>query len=217
MQRILLLLGLVLLCVTGAWAAPTAGCHCFQDRAFDPGRPGAVDPYLLATAQNSLFAAAFGVPKKDVVLARMGGTASGDLWIAHYAAKAGGAIAADLLAGRRNAASWAELLERHGIAVASLGPYFAQVDGDAALAAAVVRTVLHTRLGAEAADLERLRFVGASPQETILAVVLGRKSGRPADDLLAEVRAGKTSWGALLHALGIPAGRLEAEIRQRLR
>ena len=34
-------------------AAPAAACHCYRDRAFDPARPAAADPYILATTRSS--------------------------------------------------------------------------------------------------------------------------------------------------------------------
>ena len=45
-------------------AAPTVACHCYQDRTFDPERPAAADPYILATTRSSLLSAAFGVDKR---------------------------------------------------------------------------------------------------------------------------------------------------------
>ena len=58
-------------------AEPAGACHCYQDRAFDPGRPAAADPYILATTRSSLLSAAFGVEKRSLVAAVMSGTPAG--------------------------------------------------------------------------------------------------------------------------------------------
>lgn len=76
----------LLVLVSPALAIPTVTCHCFQDRSFDPQHPAAVDPYLLANARNSLFAAAFKVEKSTVVRAVMAGSAPEELWVGHYLA-----------------------------------------------------------------------------------------------------------------------------------
>ena len=66
-------------------AAPATACHCYQDRSFDPARPAAADPYILATTRSSLLSAAFGVDKRSLVSAVMTGTAAEDLWVASWA------------------------------------------------------------------------------------------------------------------------------------
>ena len=67
-----------------------AGCHCFRDRTYDPARPAAADPYVLATSRSSLLSAAFAVPKAELVQGAMGGTAPEDAWVARWAgARAG--------------------------------------------------------------------------------------------------------------------------------
>jgi hypothetical protein len=53
----------------GARAEGTGGCHCFRDRTFEPDRPAAADPYILATARSSLLSAAYGPPKRELVAA----------------------------------------------------------------------------------------------------------------------------------------------------
>ena len=73
---------LALTAVAGPAAAnPAINCHCFQDRSYDPRRPAALDPYLLATTQNSLLAVVFEVPKRQLVRSKMGGTPNDRIWI----------------------------------------------------------------------------------------------------------------------------------------
>jgi hypothetical protein len=80
-----LLLALLLLPPGLAGAEPTATCHCYQDRAFDPSRPAAADPYILATTRSSLLSAVFGIEKRSLVSAVMTGTDPDDLWVAQWA------------------------------------------------------------------------------------------------------------------------------------
>ena len=72
----------------GASGALAAGpsCHCFRDRDYDSANPGKSDEYLLATAANTLLSAAYGVPKREIVQARMSGTSGEDLWVGAFAA-----------------------------------------------------------------------------------------------------------------------------------
>ena len=72
-----------------ATANPTISCHCFQDRSYNPNQPDAIDPYLLATTQNSLIAAFYQVPKRDLVRRKMTGTPNDEIWVTHHRNKTG--------------------------------------------------------------------------------------------------------------------------------
>ena len=97
---------LVFLAAPAAQAVSTPSCHCFRDRSFDPERPSAADPYLLATTQNTLFSLVFEVPKKSVVQAKMTGTTGANLWVAYWVAARSGLRAEDLLEARRGSNGW---------------------------------------------------------------------------------------------------------------
>src|SRR5512137_1238923 len=116
-----LLLALALLPAHAA-AVSAPACPCFKDRTFDPIRPAAADPYILATTRSSLLSAAYGVPKADLVQAVMTGTDPDDLWVAHWAAARTGASARSLLDAREKAGSWQAALG--GARAARLGPAF---------------------------------------------------------------------------------------------
>ena len=90
MRILLLFFFLALTPAEFIWAESTVNCHCFQDRAYDPQRAYAADPYFLATTQNSLLANLFGLSKKDVVRAKMAGANGDSLWVSHYLAKKSG-------------------------------------------------------------------------------------------------------------------------------
>jgi len=139
-----------------AGAEQAGACHCYQDRTFDPERPAAADPYILATARSTLVSAAFGVAKRDLVGAVMTGAAADDLLLAHWAG---------------------------------------------------------ARLG-QPAELAALRAAGAATNEAILAVALAKRIGTTPAGVAAPVRAGRSSWGALLRAFGLEAKGVDGLVRQ---
>jgi hypothetical protein len=198
-------------------AAPAAACHCYQDRTFDPARPAAADPYILATTRSSLLSAAFGVDKRSLVSAVMTGTAAEDLWVAQYAGARAGQPAAALLALRQERGSWpAALAGLQGLG----GPFAAALarGGDSrALAAVAVDEVLVSRLHAAPAAVKALRDAGATPEERILASALAAHLSSPTLPLLHNVRAGKASWGEVLRDAGLAPKELDGLIRRLVR
>ncbi len=203
-----------------AFAAGTA-CHCFRDREYDPADPGKSDEYLLATAANSLLSAAYAVPKREIVQARMSGTSGEDLWISTYAAHRQGEPAGVLMTARAAAASWREVFQSRGGQLESLGPRFvgalAAGAGDAALARLAAAETLAGRLGTPWAELEEVTGRGATLQETVLAALIGRWSSRPAAEVYADVKAGKSGWSRLLAAQGRVPKQMEVEVGKALR
>ncbi len=213
------LLALLLLALAApALAGPPVSCHCFKDRSFDPASPAAADPYVLATGQNSLLAAAFGMEKKAIVTSKMTGAAGEDLWVAHWAAGKAGLRAEEFLDARSRAGSWAEALAGLGVSAGRLGDGTAEVlarpGADVALARAAVDDVVASRLGVPPADLGAVRALGATDAEAVAAAVLSRLTGRPPSELRQAVAAGKASWGALYHGAGVEPGQIEAEVRR---
>jgi len=91
-------------------AIPAITCHCFTERTYDPKKPTAVDPYLLATTQNSFLAAAFAVEKKTIVLKKQAGAAADDLWIAYWLAAKTGRDVEKLLQERKGKGSWRQVV-----------------------------------------------------------------------------------------------------------
>jgi hypothetical protein len=200
-------------------ASPALGvnCHCFRDRSYDPANPEAVEPYLRATAGNSLLAVVYGVPKGDLVRALMGGTAGADLWVAHAARQGTGRDASALLAERAAGKGWPAILgEGKGLGE-NPRRVLAAGGEPVALAGAIVDEVLVARLGIARTDLAALRKLTPTYQETILAVLTSAWAKRPAAALAAEVKAGRTSWGALLHAAGIPPDQIDTRLPGLLR
>jgi len=207
-----------------AWntlAAPAITCHCFQDRSFEVQSPAAADPYILATTQNSLLAAAFGLSKREVVSAKMAGVPADRLWVVQYLAFRSGLDAGQVEAARQLRGNWASALSTLHLDPATLAPGFVAVldrgGEENALAAAVVDVTLALRLGAESAVIQRLRAAGADDQETVLALFLERRTGQSGDELFRRVKSGKTTWGEILHASAIEPANIDDEMARLLR
>jgi len=217
-MRTLLLAALAAAVPAAGGAAPTVACHCFRERAFDPAAPAAADPYVLATTRSSLLSAAFGVPKRTLVAAVMGGTPAEDLWVSRWAGARLGRDPDDLLSSRRSLGGWGAALAG---AAASLPPAFASAlrrGGDpVALAAVAVDDVLVSRLGLGSGALAGLRATGAPTEQVVLAAVLQLHLGVPARPLLDEVRAGRATWGQVLHDSGLSPKELDGLVRRLVR
>lgn len=213
-----LALGSALLAAAPA-AAAAPSCHCFRDREYDPALPKASDDYLLATASNSLLAAVSGIPKREIVQARMSGTTAEELWVAAHAARRLGTAVEDLRRARAAAPSWRAALAAQGARQEALGPRFTAAlgAGDAALARVAVAETLAERVGTPWRELEELEARGATLQETVAAALIGLWAGTPAPRVHAEARAGAGGWSGLLAAAGKVPKQIESEIPKVLR
>lgn len=208
---------LLTLAAAGARAESATGCHCFRDRSFDPARPGAADPYILATTRSSLLSAAFGVEKGELVRAVMTGTAAEDLWIAHWAAARGKRPAAALLEARAKRGAWKAALS----GVSGLGAAFeaalARDAGAEELAGLAVDEVLVSRVKADPGTMAAIRRAGASTEELVVATVLSAQIGAPVLPLVAAVKSGRATWGSVLADSGIEPGQLDGIVRALVR
>jgi len=195
-------------------ADATGPCHCYRDRSFDPARPRAADPYILASTRISLLSAVFGPSKRELVEAVMTGTSPDDLWIAHWAAVRSGRRAASLLDAKDAKKSWKAVLG----AVDGLGKSFEEAiargstDGD--LAAIAVDDVLASRVGVEPGAVAASRKMGATTSEVILAVVLASRIQTTPTTVLAPVKSGNVTWGAVLQGLGLTPKDIDEVVRQ---
>lgn len=213
----------VLIMLQAAVAAPAAAgsCHCFKDRSFDPAEPSSIDPYILATVQNSFFAAAFGIPKRSVVQAKMQGSHGDDLWIAYYAAEKSGESPGSLMASKGRDGSWHRTLRGLEKLRTPLAPDFAAAlagDGDpGALAAAAAGEALRQHLASTPQDIDDLVSAGASTAEMVAASVLGHWSGKKGAVLYRDVTMGRATWGGIAHSLGLKAEDLDKKIAELFR
>lgn len=213
-----LCLGLLLTSLPfAAWGASVVACHCFQDRQFDPARPAAADPYLLATLQNRLIATAFAVPRQEIVRRKMSGAAGDRLWIGLWLARAGGRPPGE---GLTVSGPWVEAAARFGADPERLGTTFVarMTEGadDAALAAAVVEEILAGWFGAERSDIRALRAGGADGRELVAAALLAGATGQGSlAEVLRQARH-DGSWGVRMNQAGLTLEQLDAWMQGRL-
>ncbi len=197
-----------------AVADATGPCHCYRDRSFDPARPRAADPYILASTRSSLLSAVFGPSKRELVEAVMTGTSPDDLWIAYWVAARSGRQAASLLGAKDAKKSWKAVLGPTD----GLGKTFEEAiargspDGD--LAALAVDDVLGSRAGVDPGAVAALREMGATTSEVILAVVLASRIQTTPTTVLAPVKSGNVTWGAVLQGLGLTPKTVDDVVRQ---
>ncbi len=214
---LVLALALAAVAPVASLAAPTVACHCYQDRTFDPERPAAADPYILATARSSLLSAASGVDKRSLVSAAMTGTAAEDQWVAWHASARTGRSQAALLALYQERGSWAAALSGRPGLDATFAAALAGGADSRALAGLAVDEVLVTRLRVSPAEVKTLRDAGASPEERILASALAAHLSAPTAPLVVHVRSGKATWGAVLLDAGLSPRDLDGLIRRLVR
>ena len=212
-----LLIAVLFFFPASALAIPAISCHCFQDRSYDPQRPGAVDPYLLANARNSLFALTYDVEKKDVIRAVMSGTAPEELWATHALAAVTGRPVDQINQLRDQNRSWEDILQADKSPVPNQDdPILKAVrkgTDNSSLARLAVDRALVDRLGATTGEVEELRQHGADDRETVLAVFLGKLGKRNPGDLFGEVSRGG-DWGAILAAMGLEPKGIEGAMRR---
>ena len=209
-------LALLLLLPLPALALPTINCHCFTDRAFEPARPAAADPYFLASAQNSFFAIVFSTDKKSVVVKKQLGASADDLWVAYWIAANSATAPEKLLQAKDSKANWQDTLAQLRLPLQPLGPRFVKAlkasFTDDRLAQTVVDELLVHYLLLNDTELSSLRQAGASNQELIIAMLIASKTRQPARLIYREVKNGSKTWGALLHEAKITPNALQQEL-----
>jgi hypothetical protein len=217
MKKLVMLLFFLIL-PASVLAAPTIACHCFKDRSFDPANPGKSDEYLLATTQNSFFAAVFNIDKKYVVKTKMSGGSGTDLWIAHFLAQKTGINAQKLISDRRTAESWKSVVSQNKIEFSTLGEKFKTAltagAADERLAAVIADQMLVARFNTKPAEIKKLRDSGATTKEVILSAFLSLKSGRNAFEYYDSVAKGRRTWDTHLNSVGITANLVGTEINR---
>jgi hypothetical protein len=199
MRIIPLLIILTFTFTSFALAKSAISCHCFQDREYDPQRADAADPYFLATTQNSLLAKLFGLSKKDVVRAKMGGADGDSLWVGHYLAQKSSRPIAEVDALFTQKAGWRGVVQQLQISPKQLTPRFmAALDDQKQLATVVVDAQLLKNLKLTPLQLQRLRELGADNHRAIMAVFISQAGSKEPAELFTRVAAGQASWGRLL-------------------
>jgi hypothetical protein len=199
-MRIITLFIILTFAFTGfALAKSAISCHCFQDREYEPQRADAADPYFLATTQNSLLAKLFGLSKRDVVRAKMGGADGDSLWVGHYLAQKSGRPIVEVDALFTQKDGWRGVVQQLQISPQQLTPRFlTALDDQKQLAMVVVDAQLLGNLKLTPLQLQRLREQGADNHLAIMAVFISQAGTQEPAELFTRVAAGQTSWGRLL-------------------
>jgi len=194
--------------------AHAVSCHCFNQRDFDPADPASADPYILATAGNSLLAGSAATEKSQVVKMRMGGAGETDLWIALHLGKAIPADPGVLLEERSRLGSWAKVAASHTPAASKLGgEFFSLLAGDERGAAQFLADrTLAAAFPSRAKTLPLLRAEEATTSEMTLALFLDAAAKADPVESLRKVRNGGVSWGTLLNGIGITPKALSPRI-----
>lgn len=216
LKKSLFSLILLFLVPFSALAIPAITCHCFTDRAYDPARPAAADPYFLATTQNTFFATVFGVDKKTIVLKKQKGTSAEDLWIAYRVAENSASTPEALLLARAAKENWIEVLVPLHLSPATLGTSFSSAINSHATDDQLARVVVDDlfrrfRLLSES-ELAALRKRGISNQEVILATLISTRRKQPVEKIYREVTGGARSWGDKIAEAQIDINEMEREI-----
>ena len=189
-----------------AQQAQAVTCHCFKERSFKPSQPASADPYILATARNSLVAAAAGIDKGAVVRQRMTGATETDLWLSGYLSTLVDKSAEDLLKARDRATSWPAAFEVINLESGKLGSAFQKAleSGDAdGMARSLADPVLGRAFNTGEPTLARMRDRGANIAESALGLYLAGQMNRTPESILSDVRSGGKTWGALFNSMGI--------------
>lgn len=199
-----------------ALAIPAITCHCFSNRSYDPLHPTVADPYFLASAQNSFFAAAFAVDKKTIVIKKQKGVSPEELWIAYWMGARSGVDPDALLQARKTKDTWGQVADSSGISATSQGgragaALRANV-ADVKLADAIVDDLLLRFRFYGEGELTSLRRAGAGNQELILGSLIATRTRQTATLVYTSVKGGSASWGGELQRAKIEPGEIQEAI-----
>jgi hypothetical protein len=219
-QQVILLLaaGLVVLLSGSAWSA--VSCHCFQDRTYDPARPSAADAYFLATAQNSLIAAALNVSKRNIVQSKMGGADADLLWVTYYLSDRTGLDVADMIELWTTKGIDGLIAKQEKLSMDFDKPFLTALSPAAdlkQLARGAYVSVMSVQLGVERPILERLALHGASRKEQILAIFISFLLGEDPSGVYKSIKTGKQTWGQAFTSTGLEPKQIEPTWRKLLK
>ncbi len=216
MQRILVIVFVIMCCSAISHAQnpeSTSGCHCFKDRAFDPQKKFAADPYLLTTSFNSFIAVNFDLSKSQIVMMKMkGGIAPDKLLIALYISREGGVDLDVVLAVIENGGTWGQVVGSNSIkGTPQARKVFAAIvatgENQSKAAEIVTDELLKSYFSMQEADILDLRNENATGRELVLVNILSQNTkpvSSPSEILLMHSRQEK-SWGEIAHYFGFTA------------
>ena len=182
------------------------GCHCFNDRAYDPSDKFAADGYLLATSFNSLLSEHFGISKRQIIQYKMqGGTSQDDILIGLTISKDSGGNLKHLLDLRKKK-SWAQILE--GLMLSGYTPSPVLIglkEGTAAYQATseIADKLISQFFRTSQKKVENFRAKGFTEKEITLLLLLASISNIPAETIASQHNKKRKSWSEIAHSYGV--------------
>ncbi|HSH12945.1 MAG TPA: hypothetical protein VLA15_04325 [Desulfurivibrionaceae bacterium] len=191
-----------------ALAATANGCHCFQERAYDPKVPFAADDYILTTTFNSLISRSFNLSKQRIVMLKMqGGVAGDDLLIGLRLAQTTQTDSQTLFDRRKAGTAWPALLAGINPAPELAGSAWfkkLKTGGPAAEAGeAVADRMLVEFFKVQPGRMEELRSAGLDARALSLALILAHYTGREPEFFIRQHQGEKKSWSEIAHLAGV--------------
>ena len=186
------------------------GCHCFQDRTYNPANKFAADEYILATSFNSLISNHFNIPKREIVMLKMkGGIGHLDLLTSLYVAKISKTNLQGLISLRQRKISWQKILNKAAYEqAAKTDPHLAALGSGASLELIGIKiadSVVAEFYTLELSSLEELRSAGLNEKEMALVLILSRTKDKKPAELAQKYKKGE-SWSQIANGLGVEPG-----------
>ena len=183
-------------------------CHCFKNRSYNPADKFASDDYILATSFNSLLSKSFGIPKKQIIMIKMGEkVAQGDLLISLKISKVTGEEISKILGLRSSNNTWADIVSglpqqekvetdqlleavRSGMPVAKAGDMVAD-------------EMIARFYRIPPAEIKKLRVSGLDEKEMALLFILVHVGGQKPQVLVEQYLKLGRSWSEIAYNLGL--------------
>ena len=183
-------------------------CHCFKNRSYNPADKFASDDYILATSFNSLLSKSFGIPKKQIIMIKMGEkVAQDDLLISLKISKITGEEISQILGLRRNDNTWADIVS--GL------PQQEKVKTDQLLEAVrsgmpaaeagdrVADEMIARFYQIPPAEIKKLRVSGLDEKEMSLLFILVHVGGQKPQVIVEQYLKLGRSWSEIAYNLGL--------------
>ncbi len=188
-------------------AGNVTGCHCFNDRVFNPADKFSADDYILTTSFNSFLARSFGITKREIVMLKMkGGVEQHDLIIGLHTAKTAGIDLHQVLDRVKAKKSWqATLLDPEIKDRISSDTHLKSIQSGQGVVEGSQQIIngLLSRFYLEGPEaVEEMSKKGFSEKELNLLFILARSSGENYQDIAGYYRKGGKSWSEIAKSMG---------------
>jgi hypothetical protein len=185
-------------------AGLTGGCHCFQNRSYDPANKFSADDYLLTTTYNSLIAAVFDVSKGWIIMKKMkGGIRGSDLLIGLYISAISKKPVDLLLSIRDSGGSWKDIAAAPGVRTKiSADPVLAAIasgENTATIVRMITDSMLRTYYSTSEKRVQQIRSYSLGDKASCLLFTLHRQTGTTVKQLVEMYERQKMSWSEIAH------------------